>query len=151
MAGMKSAAKIFLIALLILGSAAFVVSNWSWVFAKRIQGEILNVERVTNPTAILSSRATDEQIHSYSILIKGQDGKLYTASSEDRQWQVAKKGYCVDAVLYRYPPWDLSKGGTFFNARLRELSLCPGQSAPPAEVPEPPPSESPAETPPSGG
>ena len=107
--------------------------NYSWVFAKRVTGKIIEVERVTSANAILSPRVTEEQLHSYAILIQGDDGKLYTASSEDRKWQVAKKGYCVETLLYRYPPWDFNKANTFFNARLDELKICPGETAPPNE------------------
>ncbi|HMN69315.1 MAG TPA: hypothetical protein PKC28_12300 [Bdellovibrionales bacterium] len=110
----------------------FVVINWSFVFSKRVYGEIVNVERVTDPSAILSARTSEAQIHSYSILIQGEDGKLYTSSSEDSQWQVAKKGYCADVRLYRYPPWHFDRASTFFNARLLELTVCKGKSAPPA-------------------
>jgi hypothetical protein len=131
---LKSFVRYIFVAAVIVGAGAFVVTNYSWVFAKRVKGRIINVERVTDPSAIISARATDEQMHSYAILIQGDEGKLYTASSEDRKWQVAKKGYCVDTLLYRYPPWNFNKANTFFNARLDELSLCPGETqAPPSE------------------
>ena len=124
MAQFKSALKI-LVGLGILALVGlFVVTNYSWVFSKRIRGEILNVERVTEQTAILGNRTTEAQLHTYSILIQGEDGRMYTSSSEDSQWQVAKKGYCVEALLYRYPPWRLSLANTFFNARLSELYNC---------------------------
>ena len=132
-----------LVVVVLLGSCAFVFVNYSWVFAKRVKGRIVNVERVTDPSAILSARTTPEQLHSYAILIQGDDGKLYTTSSEDRKWQVAKKGYCVDALLYRYPPWDFNKANGFYNARLDELSLCPGdvELPPPTDAPTPPPAQ----------
>ena len=133
----------------------FMVANYSWVFAKRVKGKILDVQRVTDPSAFLGSKATAEQMHSYSVLIQSHDGRLYTSSSEDRQWQVASKGYCVEALLYRYPPWELKNAGTFFNARLVELHLCDGQPAPtnPAQlpaaegVPQAPPSAAPPSQP----
>lgn len=129
------AIKTLIFLVVLVGAATFVISNYSWVFAKRVHGEILDVQRVTDPSAIISSRVTEEQMYSYSILIQGEDGRLYTASSEDRQWQVAKKGYCVEALLYRYPPWDLQKANTFFNARLEELKVCPGKTAPDLTAP----------------
>ena len=119
--------RYFLIFGFLMGVGVFLVKYYPWVFSKRVKGEIMDVQRVTNPTAIISGKVTDAQIHSYSVLIKAEDGKLYTASSEDRQWQVASKGYCVEALLYRYPPWDLEKAGTFFNARIMELKECPGK------------------------
>jgi len=136
MKSLRSFARWLLLAVLIVGGTVFVFTNWSWVFAKKVRGRIVNVERVTDPSAIISSRTTDAQLHSYAILIQGQDGKLYASSSEDRKWQVAKVGYCVEALLYRYPPWDLDKANGFFNARLDEISVCPGETAPGETVPE---------------
>ncbi len=133
---MMSAVKILILVAILTAGGFFMVSNWSWVFSKRVKGEIIAVERVTEPTAILSSRVSESQMHSYSVLIKGEDGKLYTASTEDRQWQVAKPGYCVEALLYRYPPWDLKRANTYFNARLDELRECPGK--PISAVPQSP-------------
>lgn len=128
----RSALKLFIVLIVLIGLGTFAVTNYAWVFSKRIKGEILGVERVTELTATLGSRVTDAQLHSYSILIRGEDGVLYTSSSEDSQWQVAKVGYCVDALLYRNPPWALDKANTFFNARIKELKDCPGKaSAPP--------------------
>lgn len=131
----KSFVRLVMALVIIALVAGFVIAYYPWVFSKRVKGEILDVQRVTNPSAIINSRVTEAQIHSYSILIQGNDGKLYATSSEDRQWQVAAKGYCVEAILYRYPFWDLEKADTFFNARIVELSLCPGQTAPPANTP----------------
>lgn len=123
----KTAMKLIVALVLVAGAGIFVIQNWGWVFSKRVKGEIINVERVTEQTAILSSRATEAQMHTYSILIQGEDGRMYTSSSEDSQWQVAKKGFCVEALLYRYPPWRLSLANTFYNARLVELSRCVGK------------------------
>ena len=127
--------KLLIAVALIGGAAALVLMNYSWVFSKRVVGEVVDVERVTDPSAVFGSRATEAQMYSYSVLIQGDDGHLYTASSEDRQWQVVKKGYCVEALLFRYPPWHLDKGNTFFNARLKDIKICPGQTALPQGTP----------------
>jgi hypothetical protein len=127
--------KILLVFVIVGGCLVFVVTNYSWVFSKRITGQVVDVERVTDPSAIYGSRPTAEQMYSYSVLIQGDDGHLYTASSEDRQWQVVKKGYCVDALLFRYPPWHFQNAGTFFNARLKDVRVCPGQTELPQNTP----------------
>jgi hypothetical protein len=132
MKSLKSAFKYLLVFAIVIGAVVFVITNWSWVFAKRVSGEIMEVERVTAPTAVFG-RATDVQMHSYSVLIKADNGELYSASSEDRQWAVAKKGYCVEALFYRYPPWKFDEGNTFFNARVEQLKLCPGKAPAPPE------------------
>ncbi len=135
---LKNFAFLIIAVALLVGAAIFVVANYSWVFAKTINGKILDARRVTNPTAILGNKATQEQLHSYAVLIEGDDGRLYTASSEDRQWEVAAKGYCVRALLYRYPPWDFERANTFFNARLKELRQCDGQVPPALPTPATP-------------
>lgn len=136
--GVKSFVKYLILAALIVGAGAFTISNYSWVFAKRVHGRILNVERVTDPNAIISARVTEAQMHTYAILIQGDDGKLYTANSANSRWEVAKTGYCVDALLYREPFWKTKSANTFADARLDELSLCPGETAPPKADPAPP-------------
>lgn len=136
MARVRSIIGWFVFTIVVCGVVTFVLINYSWVFAKHVHGEIISVERVMNPTAILG-KATDQQIHSYAILIQNdEDKRLYTSSSDDRQWQVVKKGYCVDALLYVYPPWNLQKSGTYFNARINQIMLCPGQTAPPPDTHE---------------
>lgn len=137
-----------MVLLLFLVVSGYVFYNYYyWIFSKTVKGKILDVQRVTNPTAIINSTVTEAQIHSYSVLIEGEDGKLYTASSEDRQWQVAGKGFCVTVKLYRYPPWDLNKGGTFFNARIEEMSRCGSTAEAVAPTPSTPaPTENPTAT-----
>lgn len=118
--------------LFLVGVSVFVIVNYSWVFSKRVKGEVIEIERVTEPTAILGNRIKEEQIHSFAMAIRDNKGVIHTASGEDRQWSVVKKGYCVEALFYRYPPWDLSKGDTFFNARVISMSDCrkPGEPSP---------------------
>lgn len=142
MKSVKGFLRTMLILLVLAGAIAFVVINYSWVFSKRVKGEVVDVQRVTAPTAILGSKVSESQMYSYSILIQGEDGRLYSAASEDRQWQVVKKGYCVDALLYRYPPWRIDQGNTFFNARVEQIRICPGQKALP-DAPSTPTTEAP--------
>lgn len=151
---MKTTIRLLIGVVIAVFATFFVVTNYSWVFSKNVKGKILGVKRVTDPTAILGSKVTAEQLHSYSVLIQAEDGELFTASSEDRQWEVATAGYCVEAKLYRYPPWDLKNSGTFFNARLLKLKVCDGQGAPATPPPAPaaapaPPASAPQPTPPA--
>jgi hypothetical protein len=93
--------------------------NYSFLFSKTVSGEVLGVERVSQPAAIIGgTQISPEQMFSFAVMIRAFDGTMFTASSEDRQWAVVKKGYCVEARFYPYPPWNLEKAGTYFNARL---------------------------------
>lgn len=147
---LKNAAMLLVVILILVSVGFFVVNNWGYVFSKVVTGEVLNVERVTDPQAIITSRVTREQLHLYSILmLNNTDGKMYAATSEDPQWQSIKKGFCVQARLYRYPPWRLSLANTYYNARILDPSACaaksqesqPEEKAPPQPVFPPGPSE----------
>lgn len=118
-----------------------VVTNYSWIFAKSVEGEIFKVERVTDPTMIVGNVANNASaMHSFAVAIRTLDGQIYTASSEDRQWAVVVPGCKVRALFFRYPFWELQKTGTFFNARLDDMRDCPagGQGLVPAATPTAP-------------
>lgn len=148
MAGVKTVLKVAVVLIIMAGALWFLFAKWSWIFSKHVSGVIVSVERVTEPEAMIGSRLTKAQIHSYAVLIRTPDGKLYASSSEDRQWQVAKAGYCVEALLFTYPPWEFGKSGTYFNARLKELKICDGEPpAPGSAVPVEPEPQPDAEIP----
>ncbi len=111
---------------LLVAIGVTVFNFWSVLFRRSVIGVIENVERVTQVTAVLGSTRTleDKNIYSFAVAIKTANGELLTASSEDRQWAVAQKGQCVEAKFHPYPPWELEKAGTYFNARLQRLADC---------------------------
>lgn len=116
-------------ALIIIGLAAvvwFVIAYYPFIFSKTVSGEIVAVERVTEPTAVIGGgNLTPAQMYSFAIAIREEKtGTIYTASTEDRKWAVAKKGFCASVILYPYAPWQLGKSGEYFNARLDELRDC---------------------------
>jgi len=115
------------ILVLIVGVVWVVFANWSVIFSKTVTGEITAVERVEIPVALMSIRNDiNEKVFSFAIGIKdSKTGQIYTSSSEDRQWAVAQPGQCAEAVYLPYPPWEFTKRGTFFGARLVKLYECP--------------------------
>lgn len=109
------------------------VFNWSFLFKKRIMGEVVASEKVIAPLAVLNnSQPINPQVFSFSIGIKNDQGQIFMASSEDRQWAAVEKGNCVVAAYFPYPPWRLDKGTTYHNARLLKnftsCSTMPDQS-----------------------
>jgi hypothetical protein len=122
---MKRYLKILLL-IVVLGLLAFsFFEYYEFVFSQRVIGEIIEIERVTESPMILSGgQNPPSQIFSFAIAIKEKSGEIVTASSEDRQWAVAKRGMCVEAIYYPYPPWNLQKAGTYYNARLIKLMEC---------------------------
>ncbi len=124
--------------LVVLFILYFVATNWGFVFSKTIEGEIVAVERVTPPVAIVNNGAGGSQpapgMFSFAVAVRSPEGVIHTASSEDRQWAVARAGNCVKATFFPYAPWVLKKDGTYYNARLDELRDCASKApvAPPA-------------------
>ncbi len=113
------------------GGAYAIFRFYPYIFAKTVNGSILNIERVTAPDAIIASGRTipAEQLFSIAVSIKDSAGEIHTASSEDRQWAVAQPGQCAEAKFFPYPPWDLQKSGTYHGARLLRLYECAGSPA----------------------
>lgn len=102
--------------------------NWSFVFKKRVVGEVVAAEKVNNALTVItnSQDPVNPQVFSFSIGIQdAKTGEIYMASSEDRQWAAVTKGNCVVAAYFPYPPWMLAKANTSHNARLlRNFTTC---------------------------
>ncbi|MEK2645651.1 hypothetical protein [Bdellovibrio sp. BCCA] len=119
--------KFVLVLLVIVGLSWVILANYSVIFSKTVVGEITGVERVEIPVALMARSDGDitSKVFSFAIGIKDQKtGEIYTASSEDRQWAVAQKGQCAEAVFLPYPPWQFTKKDTYFGARLVRLFEC---------------------------
>ncbi|MBC7692613.1 MAG: hypothetical protein H7222_12690 [Methylotenera sp.] len=121
---MKKILSIVILVLLALSAGFVCVKYYSYVFAKTIRGQIVNVEKVNPNTTIVGSGVTQAQLYSFGVAIKDERGEIHTASSEDRQWAVATSGQCAEAKFFPYPPWELDKGGTYHGARLIRLYEC---------------------------
>jgi hypothetical protein len=119
--------------LVVIASGVIFVQFYSYIFAKTVVGVIENVEKPVNPVAVVNNSSspdgiqeTDKIMFSYAVAIRDpKTGEIFTSSAEDRQWAVAEKGKCVEAKFYPYPPWNLAKASTFFNARLIKMYNCP--------------------------
>jgi len=113
--------------LLVIASGLIIYKYYQYLFSKRVVGEIVALQRVSPESAVIlsgSDAQTHSQLFSYAVAIKRADGEMVTASTEDRQWAVAKIGICAEAKFYPYPPWDLEKAGTYHGARLVRLFDC---------------------------
>jgi len=117
-------AKLILVSLLLIALGVLTLWQYSYVFKKKIVGEIARVEQVEQSAMVIANGSVPTaQIRSFAVAVKnGSSGEIYTASTEDRQWIVAQKGQCAVAYFYPYPPWNLEKAGTYHNARL--IHLC---------------------------
>lgn len=122
---------IFILGIIGVIGGGFVAIKWyPYVFAKRVRGEILRVEKVAPEGAIITTgnvtkkEGLPAQLFSFAIAIRDGKGEIHTTASEDRQWAVAETGQCVEAKFFRYPFWEFDKANTFFGARLERLFDC---------------------------
>jgi len=110
------------------GGGLFFFNYYSYIFARRVKGEIISIERIQLNVSLIQQQGGEDlnpQLFSFAVAIKEPSGEIVTSSAEDRQWAVATVGHCADALFYPYPPWNLMKSGTYHNARLDHLSECP--------------------------
>ena len=97
------------------------IFNWSFIFKKKIVGEVVAVEKVAGTLTVItnSQDAINPQAFSFSVALKDlKTSEIHMASSEDRKWAAVQKGNCAVAAFFPYPPWNFSKGTTDHNARL---------------------------------
>lgn len=139
---MKAVSRALRVLILVVSLVVIIVTvvyNWSAVFSKVVRGEVMEVERVIQPTAMIGSNVTVDQMFSSAVLIRAESGEIFSSSSTDRQFAVVRKGFCIEARLYPYPPWDFEKADTYFNARLvKVLADCKRFAAIPGAAPEAP-------------
>ncbi|MGZ3791622.1 MAG: hypothetical protein ACXVCP_04700 [Bdellovibrio sp.] len=119
--------KILIGIVLTAGLLYIFVANYSVLFSKSVIGEVVGVERVETPFTVVARGTNDlnPKLFSFAVAIRDEKAKeIFTASAEDRQWAVVQKGQCAEAVYLPYPPWELTKKGTYFGARLIRLFDC---------------------------
>ena len=115
-----------------VGAGAIYFEFYPYLFAKTVVGKIQKVERVNLNVSLMQMEASSpsdqkmpRDLFSFAIGIQTPDGEVHTASSEDRQWAAVEAGLCVKAKYFPYAPWNLSKAGTYYGARLLESHVCP--------------------------
>lgn len=103
-----------------------VINNYSLIFQRHVSGEIIGMERVAPGVTVLNGQggASTPGMFSFAVAIRDETGLIHTASTEDRQWAIARPGFCADAIFYPYPFWNFEKSGTYMNARLIQLRDC---------------------------
>jgi hypothetical protein len=127
---MKKVASSFLIVALILVTGFVLFSYWPYIFSKNVEGEVIKVEKLMDPVALISRDGDpSNKVFSFAVAIKNETtGEIFTASTEDRQWAAVQgENLCAHAKFFPYPPWQLDKAGTYFGARLIKLWPCSGK------------------------
>lgn len=100
------------------------VEYYPFIFARTVTGEVVSIERVDAPLAMMTAQPGQppSQVFSFAVGIEdAKTGEIVVASSEDRRWAAVVKGNCATARFFPYAPWRIDKSGTYFNARLVTL------------------------------
>lgn len=120
---------VFILIILVLLSWA-VIANYSVIFSKSVVGEVINVEKVEVPVALMArADSVTGKVFTFAVAIREhKTGEIFTSISEERQWAVVHPGQCAEAIYLPYPPWDLTKRGTYFGARYTRLYDCPAKA-----------------------
>jgi len=113
----------------VLCAATFVYFRfYPYLFSITLTGKIEKIERVQINVSLMQSTSPNDKInpelYSFAVAIQTDDGRIWTASAEDRQWASISPGICVKAKYFPYAPWRLDKSGTYFGARLLEAWDC---------------------------
>jgi hypothetical protein len=133
---------VLFVVLLVLGAWFSTTSLYTWTARKTVTGEVVSLANLT-PDALLRSRTGTpggDITYSFAVVIKADDGTIYSASAEDRQWAAVKEGYRVRATLFPYSPLNWTKQGTYHGARLRQVISVPptaGTGSAPTRAPAP--------------
>jgi hypothetical protein len=103
-----------------------LVSYWPYIFSKKVEGNVVKVEKLMDPIAVMTGGEPSNKVFSFAVAIRNEStGEIFTASTEDRQWAAVQgEGLCAEAKFFPYPPWKLDKSGTYFGARLIKLWNC---------------------------
>jgi hypothetical protein len=126
--------KVLLIAALLAVVGYFFVAYYSFIFSRKVVGKIVKVEKVQLNVALMTSSGSaaqklNNEMYSFAVAIRQNDGEIVTSSATDRQWAVAEPGQCAIAIYYPYPPWQLYKMSTYYGAKLEKLYDCEAPAA----------------------
>ena len=124
---MKKVAVSFLVIVIIAVIGYTMVSYWPYIFSKNVEGQVIKVEKLMDPIALISRDGDpSNKVFSFAVALKNETtGEIFTASTEDRQWAAVQgEGLCAQAKFFPYPPWKFDKAGTYYGARLLKLWTC---------------------------
>ena len=121
-----SIVKKLVIFLVLVGLILVFFSGYSYLFSRKVTGEITGVKHLVENMTLMTNADNKaqppSQIFSFAVGVKDRKtGEIVTGSTEDRQWGVAQPGQCATAEFFPYPPWQLTKAGTYFGVRLLHL------------------------------
>ncbi|MEK6775005.1 MAG: hypothetical protein AABY64_13775 [Bdellovibrionota bacterium] len=114
------------VVVILIGLGFVLFFGYPYIFSRVVTGEITGAKHVLDTMAVISTGEAQSQIpnkvFSFAIAIRDhKSSEIVTGSSEDRQWAAVKEGQCARAEFFPYPPWQITKAGTYFGVRLLSL------------------------------
>jgi len=64
------------------------------------------------------NRTSSAMMFSSAVAMQLPSGEIMTFSTEDRQFGAVAKGDQIRVMVSKYPPWEFTKAGTYYNGRL---------------------------------
>jgi prepilin-type N-terminal cleavage/methylation domain-containing protein len=106
------------------------VGLYGYFKSQDVNGRLESVASAMPAGSIVGPGAT-QPVFQAAVVIKRDDASYITFSTDDRQWAPfigdKAQGKCVNARIYPYAPWALSKAGTYYGGRLLSVSDCKPQ------------------------
>lgn len=112
---MKAKLVIALIAFVVL---FFLIGNPTYkIFTQKTFTGTVELCEYMNPGQVLTGKDINDKVFSFSLSVD-VDNEFITFTSEDRQFASVKRNDQIKFKVFKYPPWNISKGGTFYGGRL---------------------------------
>jgi hypothetical protein len=128
--------------------AAGVVNYYHILFARKVTGEVISIQKVDAAVDVISTKPGDPlppRMFSFAVAVEDQETReILVASSEDRRWATVEKGNCVTARFFPYPPWRLDKTGAYFGAQVITFKKACDKKDDQQPTSTPPPADQPA-------
>lgn len=106
------------IALIVIVALFFLVGNPTYkLFSQKTYTGTVEACEKLNPGQVLTGKNINDKVFSFSLSVDVGE-EFITFSSEDRQFASVNKNDKIKFKVFKYPPWNLSKGGTFYGGRL---------------------------------
>ena len=81
-------------------------------------GTVMECTQMSPAAMMMSRHANANLMFSSAVAMQLPSGEIMTFSTEDRQFGAVAKGDQIKVMVSKYPPWEFTKAGTYYNGRL---------------------------------
>ena len=108
----RSWLKTFIVVMLLFVGICYVLNPsriYRYMFSREFNATVYNISSFSTPDS--------KGLETFAIELHTDEGKIYTATSNEIVWGITAKGDYVRVKLYPSAPWS-SSGSSWVNARL---------------------------------